>query len=102
MTATDSRPLDASTASSTSEHIDLAEAFMAHNYHPLPVVIAEAEGAWMTDVEGRRYLDCLAGYSALNFGHRPPGPARRRCGSARPADADQPGVPQRPARTVLP
>jgi ornithine--oxo-acid transaminase len=44
----------------------------AHNYHPLPVVIAEAEGAWVTDVDGRRYLDALAGYSALNFGHRHP------------------------------
>ena len=44
----------------------------AHNYHPLPVVIAEAEGAWVTDVDGRRYLDMLAAYSALNFGHRHP------------------------------
>jgi ornithine--oxo-acid transaminase len=44
----------------------------AHNYHPLPVVIAEAEGAWVTDIHGRRYLDMLAGYSALNFGHRHP------------------------------
>src|SRR5262249_14130199 len=42
------------------------------NYHPLPVVIADASGAWVTDVDGRRYLDCLAGYSALNFGHRHP------------------------------
>jgi ornithine--oxo-acid transaminase len=49
-----------------------AERYTAHNYHPLPVVIAEAEGAWVTDVDGRRYLDCLAGYSALNFGHRHP------------------------------
>jgi ornithine--oxo-acid transaminase len=44
----------------------------AHNYHPLPVVVAHARGAWVTDVEGRRYLDCLAGYSALNFGHGHP------------------------------
>ena len=44
----------------------------AHNYHPLPVVIDEAEGAWVTDVDGRRYLDMLAAYSALNFGHRHP------------------------------
>jgi ornithine--oxo-acid transaminase len=44
----------------------------AHNYHPLPVVIAQAEGAWVTDVEGRRYLDLLAAYSAINFGHRHP------------------------------
>src|SRR5215218_6914844 len=43
-----------------------------HNYHPLPVVVAEAEGVWITDIDGRRYLDCLAGYSALNFGHRHP------------------------------
>jgi ornithine--oxo-acid transaminase len=48
------------------------ERHSAHNYHPLPVVIAEAEGAWVTDVHGRRYLDALAGYSALNFGHRHP------------------------------
>ena len=44
----------------------------AHNYHPLPVVIETAEGAWVTDVEGRRYLDMLAAYSAINFGHRHP------------------------------
>ena len=49
-----------------------AERWTAQNYHPLPVVIAEAEGAWVTDIRGRRYLDCLAGYSALNFGHRHP------------------------------
>jgi ornithine--oxo-acid transaminase len=49
-----------------------AAAHSAHNYHPLPVVIAEAEGAWVTDVDGRRYLDLLAAYSAINFGHRHP------------------------------
>jgi ornithine--oxo-acid transaminase len=49
-----------------------AEQWTAHNYHPLPVVISSAEGAWVTDIDGRRYLDCLAGYSALNFGHRHP------------------------------
>lgn len=54
---------------STERSIAAAEAHSAHNYHPLPVVVAEAEGAWMTDIEGRRYLDMLAGYSALNFGH---------------------------------
>src|SRR6056297_4281506 len=47
-------------------------AHSAHNYHPLPVVLAEGEGVWVTDVNGRRYLDALAGYSALNFGHRHP------------------------------
>ena len=49
-----------------------ADRYTAHNYHPLPVVVADADGAWVTDVDGRRYLDCLAGYSALNFGHRHP------------------------------
>ena len=44
----------------------------AHNYHPLPVVVATGEGAWVTDVDGRRYLDCLAAYSAVNFGHSNP------------------------------
>ncbi len=53
-------------------YIDLDERWCAHNYHPLPVVIASAEGAWVTDVAGKRYLDMLAGYSALNFGHRHP------------------------------
>ena len=46
--------------------------FGAPNYDPLPVVIAEAEGSWATDVEGRRYFDALSGYSALSFGHRHP------------------------------
>ncbi len=49
--------------------IALAEQRSARNYAPLPIVVAEASGAWVTDMEGRRYLDCLAGYSALNFGH---------------------------------
>jgi ornithine--oxo-acid transaminase len=56
-------------ATKTSELIELSERRSAHNYHPLPVVVHEARGAWVTDVEGRRYLDCLAGYSSLNFGH---------------------------------
>ncbi len=45
---------------------------LAHNYHPLPVVISRGEGAWVTDVEGKRYLDLLSAYSALNFGHGHP------------------------------
>ncbi|MGW2520145.1 ornithine--oxo-acid transaminase [Streptomyces sp. NPDC001617] len=54
----------------TENLIAAADVHSAHTYHPLPVVVATADGAWMTDVEGRRYLDLLAGYSALNFGHR--------------------------------
>jgi ornithine--oxo-acid transaminase len=52
--------------------LELTSEHAAHNYHPLPVVAASAEGAWVTDVDGRRYLDMLAAYSALNFGHRHP------------------------------
>jgi ornithine--oxo-acid transaminase len=62
-----------SDATSTAERLRAqAAAHGAHNYHPLPVVIAEAEGSWVTDVDGRRYLDLLAAYSAINFGHRHP------------------------------
>ncbi len=56
----------------TAAHIATVERYAAHNYHPLPVVLTHGEGAWVTDVEGRRFLDCLAGYSALNFGHGHP------------------------------
>jgi ornithine--oxo-acid transaminase len=57
---------------STHDHIALTERWSAHNYHPLPVVLTHGAGAWVTDLDGRRYLDFLAGYSALNFGHRHP------------------------------
>lgn len=60
------------TTTATEQQLRLMDEYAAHNYHPLPVVIAEAKGSWVTDVEGRRYLDCLAGYSALNFGHGHP------------------------------
>ncbi len=46
---------------------------LANNYHPLPVTVSDGEGAWVTDAEGKRYLDLLAAYSAVNFGHRHPG-----------------------------
>jgi len=71
MTSADLAPHAPSDAPSDA-HIELTERHAAHNYHPLPVVLTAGEGAWVTDVEGRRYLDCLAGYSALNFGHGHP------------------------------
>ena len=61
-----------SPAASSGAHIEQVERYSAHTYHPLPIVVSHAEGAWVTDVEGRRYLDMLAAYSALNFGHRHP------------------------------
>ena len=53
----------------TQSYVELENAYGAHNYHPLDVVIERAEGVWVYDVEGKRYLDCLASYSAVNQGH---------------------------------
>jgi ornithine--oxo-acid transaminase len=55
--------------SKSSELIELEDQYGAHNYRPLDVVVEHAEGVWVYDVEGKRYLDCLASYSALNQGH---------------------------------
>ena len=56
-------------ALSGSQHIELVERVAAHNYKPLPVVVHRAEGVWVEDVDGERYMDMLAAYSAVNFGH---------------------------------
>ncbi len=53
----------------THEYIELEERYNAHNYHPLDVVITRAQGVWVWDVEGNRYMDCLSAYSAVNQGH---------------------------------
>jgi ornithine--oxo-acid transaminase len=53
----------------TQDYIELENLYGAHNYHPLDVVITRAEGCWVYDVEGKKYLDCLAAYSAVNQGH---------------------------------
>lgn len=74
MTITTSRTADGEQASgAAASAIAQVEARAAHNYHPLPVVLARGEGVWVWDTDGRRYLDLLAGYGALNFGHRHPG-----------------------------
>ncbi|WP_350303539.1 ornithine--oxo-acid transaminase [Bacillus pumilus] len=56
----------------TNELIQQTEQYGAANYHPLPIVISEAEGVWVTDPEGNRYMDMLSAYSAVNQGHRHP------------------------------
>jgi ornithine--oxo-acid transaminase len=56
----------------TADYIAEAEKYSAHNYHPLPVVLDRGEGAWVWDVDGNKYLDCLSAYSAVNQGHRHP------------------------------
>jgi hypothetical protein len=53
----------------TKQYIDFEEQYGAHNYHPLDVVIRRGKGVWVYDVEGKKYLDCLSAYSALNQGH---------------------------------
>ncbi|WP_026826840.1 MULTISPECIES: ornithine--oxo-acid transaminase [Exiguobacterium] len=53
----------------THDVIEMTEKFGAHNYHPLPIVISEAKGIWVTDPEGNRYMDMLSAYSAVNQGH---------------------------------
>jgi len=58
--------------SKTNEYLSQVDRWSAHNYHPLPVVIERAEGCWVWDVEGNRYLDMLSAYSAVNQGHRHP------------------------------
>src|SRR5512143_2117878 len=57
------------TALNTQGYIELENSYGAHNYHPLDVVIERAEGVWVYDVDGKKYLDCLAAYSAVNQGH---------------------------------
>ncbi|MFQ5675374.1 MAG: ornithine--oxo-acid transaminase [bacterium] len=54
---------------STEDYIALEDKYGAHNYHPLDIVIAKAEGVWVYDVDGQRYMDCLSAYSAVNQGH---------------------------------
>jgi ornithine--oxo-acid transaminase len=56
----------------TAEYLAEVERFSAHNYHPLPIILSRGEGAWVWDIEDRKYLDCLAAYSAVNQGHRHP------------------------------
>jgi ornithine--oxo-acid transaminase len=63
---------DTSTSTSTVPAGELEHRWVAPNYAPLPVTLVEGEGAWVVDDEGRRYLDLLSAYSALNFGHRHP------------------------------
>ncbi len=57
---------------SAERYIEIAEKYGAHNYHPLDVVIEKGEGVWVWDVEGKKYMDMLSAYSALNQGHRHP------------------------------
>ncbi|MFM7765912.1 MAG: aminotransferase class III-fold pyridoxal phosphate-dependent enzyme, partial [Sphingomonadales bacterium] len=56
----------------SGEFIDLENRYGVHNYHPLPVVLAKGEGVWLWDVKGKKYLDFLSAYSAVNQGHAHP------------------------------
>ena len=56
----------------TAEFLSQVDKYSAHNYHPLPIILSKGEGAWVWDIEGKKYLDCLSAYSAVNQGHRHP------------------------------
>jgi ornithine--oxo-acid transaminase len=62
----------AAAGAGAEDHAALEARYGAHNYHPLPVTLVRADGAWAYDADGRAYLDALSAYSALNFGHRHP------------------------------
>ena len=66
------------TQPATASALEVEDRFLTHNYHPLPVVAKSAKGAWVVDVEGKKYLDCLAAYSAVNFGHGNPARSEER------------------------
>jgi ornithine--oxo-acid transaminase len=72
MTTVDAPTAAPDAAGHGADPVAAAEAHLARTYSPLPVVIASGSGAWVTDAAGRRYLDCLAAYSAVNFGHGHP------------------------------
>jgi ornithine--oxo-acid transaminase len=71
VTITPAAPATAADAG-TADPAALEDRYTAHTYHPLPVTLVAGEGSWVTDTAGRRYLDLLSAYSALNFGHRHP------------------------------
>ncbi len=73
----------------------------AMNYKPLDVVLTRGAGVYVWDVEGRRYLDCLSAYSAVNQGHCHPRILAAMVDQASAADADFAGLPQRSARAFL-
>ncbi len=64
--------MTAATEKMAAELLAIEERYGAHNYHPLPIVVERAQGVWVYDTEGRRYMDCLSAYSALNQGHGHP------------------------------
>jgi ornithine--oxo-acid transaminase len=72
MAQTELKSQTASPGAETSRHLALVDRYSARNYAPLPVVVARGEGSWVWDVDGRKYLEFLSGYSALNFGHAHP------------------------------
>jgi len=56
----------------TADYLAEVDQYSAHNYHPLPIILSRGEGPWVWDIEGKKYLDCLSAYSAVNQGHRHP------------------------------
>ena len=82
--------------------IEIEDQWGAHNYHPLDIVVERASGVWVYDTDGKRYMDCLSAYSALNQGHVPSAHSRRMMEQAERVTLDLARVPQRSAAAVLP
>ncbi len=78
----------------TRDFIELENQYGAHTYNPLDVVIERAEGVWVHDIEGNRYLDCLAAYSAVNQGHCHPENPEGHDRTGAQGDLDFAGLPQ--------
>ena len=85
----------------TADYIALEDSLGAHNYHPLDVVIQRAEGVYVWDVEGKRYMDFLAAYSAVNQGHGHPKILEALVEQSKTAGAHFARLSQRPARALL-
>ncbi|MEH6994777.1 aminotransferase class III-fold pyridoxal phosphate-dependent enzyme, partial [Neobacillus drentensis] len=64
--------MNTTTLNKTTEIIEQTQKFGANNYHPLPIVVSKAEGVWVENPAGNRYMDMLSAYSAVNQGHRHP------------------------------
>ena len=99
--ALDSFPSAAHTFSTTQDFIEAENEYGASNYKPLDVVLSRGEGIWVWDVEGNRYLDCLAGYSAVNQGHCHPKIREALIAQVLAADAHLARLPQRSAGAIL-
>jgi len=85
----------------TKDYIEIEDQYGAHNYKPLSAVLSEGKGVWVWDVEGKKYLDCLSAYSALNQGHCHPHIVKAMVDQAQKNSSDLTRLPQRQTWPVI-